>query len=271
MLLRESYSKNILTLYKYLTKTKEDIFDDLIRYYDIHKILAHYLLKFLVKRHGEKKAMKFINIFNNYSYEKVINFLEKHQNIKRHFRKFIEFKYDNLYLNLIGVKQFNYPSYYFFDEIKLLPETWLIHFTDKPFEISKNGFKYGVNDMKKLGLTTLLPKSGIGFNFAFKIDDFEEYVDSYNTSNTYGFHCVIFRASGVEAYHRTDEERQVIFEGITAKNIVPIVFKYFETINGDKKNSFGEWCVYDKDRKNILYKNEDLKESINYVIDRYGF
>jgi hypothetical protein len=111
---------------------------------------------------------------------------------------------------------------------KLLPRTtWLVHFSNDAADIWRNGFKYGADDMERLGLTTHYSekhrKREPGYNFAFvatsrdAVNSTRGGRSSYNRTPKYGKHCVIFQNSGVEAEHYGDEENQVVFWGEDVK------------------------------------------------------
>lgn len=95
---------------------------------------------------------------------------------------------------------------------RLLPRTtWLIHFSDDAESIARNGFKYGIDQMDRLGLTTWLGKSEKnygGYNFAFEATSRDAL-----RGEKYGRDAVLFMNSGVKAYHYGDEESQILFMG----------------------------------------------------------
>lgn len=130
--------------------------------------------------------------------------------------------------------------------------------------IVKNGFKFGVGDMTKLGLTTHLgdvEKKYGGYNFAYTLNDFIKYGKSnnfYGSGYKYGSEGVIFRASGIKLWHYTDEEYQVIFYGNTAKNIIPI----FSGI-------YGGFEVYSKSDR-LLFASDDLERVVYWIINNYS-
>jgi len=114
------------------------------------------------------------------------------------------------------------------------PNTWLIHFSDEAHAISYKGFTRGVDDLTKLGLTTYLGKDMKdygGYNFAFRADG--RHANWAAHKNKYGEAAVMFRASGVEAYHYGDEEDQVIFYGSSVDPGQVVLLTRDE----------GDWCV----------------------------
>lgn len=118
---------------------------------------------------------------------------------------------------------------------KLLPRTtWLVHFSDNAEAIAYNGFKYGIDQMDKLGLTTYWndsAKSAEGYNFAFLANG--RYASYAESKGKYGREAVIFQNSGVLVHHHGDEEEQVIFKG---KDVDPRGIVYL-------KKRDGEWMV----------------------------
>lgn len=139
--------------------------------------------------------------------------------------------------------------------------TWLIHFTNEPFEICKHGFIYGVDNISNLGLTVYLDiddKKHGGYNFAFKCENIRTIKDVAR-KNKYGKHAVIFQNSGVDAYHYGDEENQVIFYGpdVKKENIIPI-------------HNNGEYEIYDRSGDKIFYKSDDIRKIINWIMNNYN-
>ena len=187
-------------------------------------------------------------------------------NNREMYYKFGEYLYDKISNNTLPIDDAEYPAWSYFDDSpQLIKNQWLIHFTNNVDSIAKNGFKFGVDDMTKLGLTTRLgefDKKYGGYNFAYTLNDFKKYgASSYgNWSKSgykYGDEAVIFNASGIKVYHYGDEEPQVIFYGNTAKNIIPIT--------SGENAKFG---VYGKNGK-LLFENDDLTKIVNWVVNNY--
>jgi hypothetical protein len=118
------------------------------------------------------------------------------------------------------------PSFLYFMDPRLLDQPWLVHFTDTD-RIAFQGFRVGVSDPAKLGLTTLLgqwDKREPGYNFAFTPHDAKRYAVSGWGEYKYGDQAYLFRVpSAVNVFHFGDEERQTIFWGPSASWIVPLV------------------------------------------------
>ena len=128
------------------------------------------------------------------------------------------------------------------DEKPLNPNTWLIHFSNNARDIRWNGFKQGIWDMNKLGLTTYYSdaaKKKSGYNFAFLAGSREAYFAA--SKGRYGKHAVMFQGSGVHIYHYSDEENQIVFWGpdVDPKKCVLLL------------NEHGDWTIYSRltDRK----------------------
>jgi hypothetical protein len=106
-------------------------------------------------------------------------------------------------------------SHYFDSDVKRIPRTtWLVHFTDHAESIIGSGFTHGTHSADELGLTTYVnhdSKKHGGFNFAFIADGRDALVAA--NKNKYGKNFVMFQNSGVETYHYSDEENQIVFWG----------------------------------------------------------
>jgi len=113
---------------------------------------------------------------------------------------------------------------------QLLPrQTWLAHFTDDPWSIASSGFKYGMMDVDRLGLTTYFKNTGDskkygGYNFAFIADSKDARWAA--SKHKYGKDCVLFQNSGILVDHHGDQENQVIFRGSDVDPREIIVLKY---------------------------------------------
>jgi len=124
------------------------------------------------------------------------------------------------------------PTFVFLSQPEVVRDQWLVHFTDRGSDVLREGFRRGVGDLTKLGLTTYLfdEKSRPGYNFAFLPGDLDDArsiaseddddSDELERKFKYGDQAIIFRASGVRAWHRGDEEHQVVFWGETAHDLV---------------------------------------------------
>lgn len=139
-------------------------------------------------------------------------------------------------------------AYMSLERQKLLPRnTWLVHFTDAPWDIASQGFKYGVDQMDRLGLTTYFKNEGQdkrygGFNFAFLADGRDALYAA--RGGKYGKSAVMFQNSGTLVYHSGDGERQVVFHGsdVDPREIVVLT------------NDGGDWQV----RSHTATKRDDI-------------
>lgn len=94
----------------------------------------------------------------------------------------------------------------------LLPnDTVLIHYTNDPMGIMRNGFQRGVRDISRLGETVRTPHLSAqpGYNFAY----LPQHTPAYQSGAWKKSHAVIFRSRGVLISHHGDREPQVVFWG----------------------------------------------------------
>lgn len=186
-------------------------------------------------------------------------------NNKDVYDKFADWLFKKIEDHELPIADAEFPAWSYFDFPELVKNQWLIHFTNNAGDIAKEGFKYGVDEVDKLGLTTNLgefDKKYGGYNFSYLLSDFVKYSKSDYTRGggyKYGKEAVIFNASGIKLWHHGDGEPQVIFYGNTAKNIIPILYRV-----GDL--DFG---VYDKKTGGKLYENDELENVVNWLTRNY--
>ena len=146
------------------------------------------------------------------------------------------------------------PSFMHMSFEKMLPNGWLIHKTDDPDGICAKGFTIGMHDLSRLGLTTYYKESGKmgGYNFAFTA------ADARHAEGKYGRHAVIFQAAGVEVYHYGDSERQVIFKGSDAHNLIPVY------------ESYGEWVLSEGENDEPVFQAGSLQEVVAWIQTNYS-
>ena len=171
------------------------------------------------------------------------------------------------------------PSFLYLSDPKIIRNQWLIHFTNNSSSIAKNGFTQGVDDFSTLGLTTYMSKyekSHGGYNFAFVAEDnFLRDVKTHdyggNVEWKYGDEAVLFRASGVQAYHNGDEEYQTIFWGPSAKDIVALSQGYYwKQIEGEDESEEEEgWIVEPCANKESPYGSDDLDDVVGWVMQNF--
>lgn len=203
-----------------------------------------------------------VDMFDNDA--ELMNWLEG--NNREVYDAFANYLYDKIINNNLPIPDSEYPAWsYFDDNPKVVKNQWLIHFTNDADGIAREGFKYGVDDMTKLGLTTHLSdfeKKYGGYNFAYLLKDFMRYGKGDWRSNRrgfkYGSEAVLFRASGIELWHHGDQEPQVIFYGKTATNIIPIT-------NGEQYN----WAVRNNKNGRIFFESDDLENVVKWIVKNY--
>jgi hypothetical protein len=149
------------------------------------------------------------------------------------------------------------PSFMHMSFETIVKNQWLVHKTDDPDGICHAGFTIGMDDLSRLGLTTYYKDAGKrgGYNFAFPANDNRSIRAA---EDKYGSDAVIFRASGIEVYHYGDEERQVIFRGSEAHDIIPVY-----------KNSEG-WNLADDDHGKPVFQADYLWQIVQWVENHYA-
>ena len=184
-------------------------------------------------------------------------------NDKKTYNAFADYLYKKIIHNELDISDSDYPAWAYFDDNPIIVKNqWLIHFTDNAEEVASEGFKYGVEEMDKLGLTTHLgefDKKYGGYNFAYLLSDFAKYARGGHrgTGYKYGKEAVIFRASGVKVWHHGDEEPQVIFYGNTATNIIAIT-------EGEER----KWAIRNKNNR-ILFESDELEKVVQWLSKNY--
>lgn len=175
------------------------------------------------------------------------------------FNEYASWLFQKIKNHTLDVPDADYPAWSFFEKPSLVKNQWLIHFTQDADGIASQGFTQGIDDMSKLGLTTHLDdfeKQFGGYNFAYTLDDYERYAKANSRTFKYGEEAVIFRASGIKAWHYADQEPQVIFYGNTAKDIIPIT------------ESYGDYYIRNKNGSEI-FKNEEFNRVVEWVVKNY--
>jgi hypothetical protein len=178
------------------------------------------------------------------------------------YNQFAKWLYDQIENHSLNIPDADYPAWSFFDNPRLVKNQWLIHFTDDAEGIARQGFKYGVDEIDKLALTTHLgefEKKYGGYNFAYDVERYDRYAHSnHGRGFKYGKEAVIFRASGMELWHYGDEEPQVIFYGNTATSIIPIT-------EGEEH----QWAVKSVKTGRSLYENDDFDNVVVWVLRNF--
>lgn len=154
------------------------------------------------------------------------------------------------------------PAWYYLEDPSLVKNKWLIHFSDDAYNIAKNGFIYGVDDIDLLAYTTHLNQSAKeqgGYNFAYLASDFDRFYKGFHGKPKYGSEAVLFRASGVKLWHIGDEEYQVIFYGDTAKDFIYLHYD---------EDSY-QWQIISTKTDRVLFYDEDLNTLVKWVENNY--
>lgn len=267
-LIKEYITKNEVYLKDYFSMSDEQkksnlpheyyyFFEDFLYDEDIDFEMS----KEIKKSNYEDEPEEEVNMFDGYDLE-FIWWLEN--NNKELYDKYSDWLFEKINNNTLDIPDWEYPAWSYFDNSpQLIKNQWLIHFTDDATSIAEEGFKYGVDEIDKLGLTTQLgdfEKKYGGYNFSYTLSDFPRYARGGSRSGEYkyGNECVIFRASGIKIYHYGDEEPQVIFYGNTATNIIPIV-------EGETE----KYGIYNNKTNRLLFENEKLERVVKWIVDNY--
>ena len=264
---KEYIDNNLIDLKKYINMTDEEKRDDLIEIFkDVFPRWITYSGYIYKLPKIKEKIGGDIDIKN------VDKTLKLFPDIKNSFGIWLYGTVSNNYgeelHNGYGVPYTRIPSWVFFDKdnSEIINNQWLIHFTDfiNAKDIAKTGFTMGTNDMKKLGLTynrTADKKLG-GYNFAYTLDDYEKYGSrDEGITYKYGKSVLMFKASGIKFWHKTDNEPQVIFWGKYAKDIIQIIPTY------DKDYRY---YVMNQNTKRRIFQSKNLPEMVRWIQQNFN-
>lgn len=179
-------------------------------------------------------------------------------------KQYADWLFEKIDDGTLNVEPNEYPAWTYLDSPVLIKNQWLIHFTNNPNSIADEGFKYGVDDIDKLGLTTYegdFAKKYGGYNFAYTLNDFSKYAKSnqgWRNEYKYGNYAVVFNASGVKLWHYSDEEYQVIFYGNTARNIIPIT-------QGENE----KYGIYSNKTSQLLFESDELEKVVSWLVKNF--
>lgn len=146
---------------------------------------------------------------------------------------------------------------------------WLVHYSDNGWDIFREGFKYGNEDMTNIGLTNAGSTKGKqhgDYLFAYDIDDAVRYGSSTHKGTgkfKYGEIAIVFIASGIEFYHYGDEEPQVVFDKKTPKGCF-LIEK--DDLEYDDPRDY-KFVIYGHAGKNghqALASKENMKEALDW-------
>jgi len=264
---KEYIDNNIIDLKKYINMTELEKREDLINMFkDTFERWINYSGYSFKIPEIQQKIGEDINIKN------VDTIFKLFPDIKNSFGVWLYSRVLNNYGEELhtgyGIPYNRIPSWVFFDKdySQIVKNQWLIHFTDfiNAKDIAKMGFSMGTNDMKKLGLTynrTADKKLG-GYNFAYTLDDYVKYGSRDDgTTYKYGKSVLMFKASGIKFWHKTDMEPQVIFWGKYAKDIIPIIPTY------DKDYRY---YVMNQNTKRRIFQSKTLPEMVNWIQQNFN-
>ena len=169
-----------------------------------------------------------------------------------------------------GGKQLNtmYKAYNYFEPRGIVHDVWAVHFTDvTSFEgIMAQGFKYGVSNFDELAYSANYydtRQKSAGWCFALPIDN------SYIGQDLgYGDCAFLIKTDGVRAYHKGDNDEEIIFRGDMVKECIPFVYD----------EDYDCWILYDYDfdhyPKGAYWENElgrvvfgDIYSLIHFAIN----
>jgi len=161
------------------------------------------------------------------------------------------------------------PSWLHMNYEKVMKNQWMIHFTDDAYGVACSGFKYGMDDLTRLGLTTHFNDSAKpgGYNFAYDLNDWERFAGG-RWGFKYGKEAVLFKASGVKVWHHGDNEYQVIFAGNTAKDIVPLTEEGY--YGGWWANGIGKGGREEHDSEQGDGSFDSLSQAVDWVVANFG-
>ncbi len=241
---------------RYLPHEFPYFFEDFL----IEKKVEFEMPRDVVQSNYEDEPEEEVDLFDSLNSYELIDWLES--NDRELFDKYADYLFSKINDYTLNIPDADYPAWSYFDDSpEIVKNQWLIHFTDDADSIATTGFKYGVDDMSKLGLTTHLgefEKKYGGYNFAYTLNDFYRYGFRGRGEYKYGKEAVIFKASGIKIFHRTDVEPQVIFYGNTATNIIPII-----------KGESERWSIRRYRDNRVFFESDDLREIVEWLVKNY--
>ena len=249
-LITEFISNPIIQLKDYLTMSDEAKRDDLAEHnaYYIEKWTRETDIPPEIENSIAKGAME--------PYEEVEALKERYRPLYDNFTQWLWDKMERGDLNEM-------PAWAVMTFENIVKNHWLIHFSDDAYEIwESQKFSYGLDDLYNIGYSTYFKKEAKkygGYNFSYDIKDFSKYGRSSYRGGSwkYGKAAVVFRASGIRAYHSGDEEPQVVFWGETARNIVLI-----------KESDPGPWGVVTRGTGRYAFIGE-LTDAVRWVVANF--
>ena len=257
-IIREYITQDEVYLWKYFNMTQEEKLNYLPEEYPYELIdFFSENEETIINKIGEEKVLELKQMIDADTTSAMQFIEDDHPDLYRDFAEYILRKVEGSQ-ELSSYGQEELPAWSFFSAPEIVKNQWLIHFTssDNAYDIYKNGFTKGVEEINKLGLTTQLgefDKKYGGYNFAYKANNFKRYASGRH-GYKYGDTAVLFKASGIQVWHQGDEEPQVIFYGNTATNTNII------------EETGGEWVLESEKTRQNLIKSEDLEKVVNWVV-----
>ena len=257
ILLREYVDTDITKLMAYLNSSPEDRFKELEKAVGYFVMVDHYGYYNDADADMERyKLYGSFDVMKSKSSEDYLKFFKWYQFLIAGEYLIQLYQRANKELRTI-------PSWYWLQEPTIIKNQWLVHGTASvnASMMAKQGFVKGIADMTKLGLTTWYDGSSAekkigGYNFAYTVEDFKQYGLNGNAVKYGDGTLLMFRASGIRSYHITDKEMQTIFNGKTARDIVPIF------------DRDGTLVIFSKERK-ILAKFNGHQQAVDWVVNNY--
>jgi hypothetical protein len=196
------------------------------------------------------------NEFDGNEYE-FIDSLPKEEKLKFGEYLYDEMKYD----------EYEDPSWAFMDFAGVVKNQWLVHLTDSPDGIIKEGFKNGLEDFTSIAYTRRYDaERGTDKNymyiFAYTPYDFKRFGRANRGREyKYGKDAIVFKSSGVRVLHHGDEEYQTIFMASTATDMIPVYHGGEEKEYYIEKNKNGG---YEK-----LIEFDTIEEAITWIENNF--
>ena len=209
--LKEYLDRNYgIPLYRYLNMSYNQEIDALFKWGVDNDLIEEYYknedgMNYLLEYASDYVTEKYGAFDDEEEFENAQNSVLEELNLYNHLTDYARGDY------------YNAPAFVFFSQPRIIKNEWLVHFSDNAYHIAKEGFTYGTQELDRLaysGAGDIESKFGEGYDFAYRADSATDVLVTPNKNwNTpkYGSEFVLFRASGVEAFHDGDQERQVIF------------------------------------------------------------
>jgi len=248
--LKEYLQNPVIYLKKYLNMSAREQKEDLANHN------PHLVLKWIEEERSYDTTLS--SKLDEEGYD-VIEFLK--DNLPEDYTDFLDWIYGKLESREIESEA--PPSWYILDYREDIKNQWLIHFSDNAKDVwMDQKFKYGLDDLYYVGYTTqhsIEAKKYGGYNFAYALGDYLKYArSSYRSKGwKYGKEAVIFRASGIKAWHHGDEEPQVIFWGPSTHDVV-----YIQELDGD-------WGVTNSKSGRVIYRGE-FPDVVKWIVTNFN-